>query len=248
MIDLSIVIPSIRFECWPELLENIAKCCTRHTYEVIFVGPQSHPCINGTSVNQNIKFVRDLGSPNRCQQIGLTLAEGKYVTWLVDDYERGPTQIDEFVDNLVDTEWNTIVIGNYDEAGVLAVQDFSIKKCYGGGHYVDPEWQIFNVAFMHREFLEHLGGFDCSFDVTCLGHTDLAARAQACGGEIVSPGLHLGAVRHVPDTNGDHGPVHFAQLGHDQPLFNNKTSRPIEPLISMDNWKNSSSVWHRRFK
>ena len=101
---------------------------------------------------------------------------------------------------------------------------------------------------MSRTYLEYLGGFDCQFDVTCIGHTELAVRAQLDGCSVINAGFKIGGLRHLPDTTGDHGPVHHAQLSHDHPLFDQKTQGSMEQRIRMDNWKNSPAVWDRRFR
>jgi hypothetical protein len=243
MVDLSIIIPSIRIEGWKALVEQIGVAAGKYTFEVIFVGPKYNPDVDEFL---NVKYVRDFGSPNRCQQIGLLLAEGKYVTWLVDDFETGPNHIDRFLDDLVDTSDDTVIIGNYNEDGVVAVKDFSIKHCYGGGWKINSEWKIFNVAFMHRSYLEKFGGFDCRYQVTCFGHTDLAARLQKVGCKVINKGLNIGGVKHIPGTSGDHGPVHHAQVSDDQPRFNRLTDEIFSARVKLDNWKEADSIWRYR--
>jgi|TARA_R110000824_G_scaffold242903_1_gene431543 hypothetical protein len=242
MIDLSIVIPTIRTEGWYNVISAIEKSCSKYSWEIIFVGPYYDSCIE---LYTNVKYVRDFGSPNRAQQIGLVLAEGKFVTCLVDDYDDGPNHIDAFLDIISETDEETVVIGNYDENGEIAVEDFSVRHCYGGGSSVDPSWVIFNVVFLHRTFLEKMGGFDCSYNVTCFGHTDLAIRCQSYGCKVINANLKIGGVIWIRDTTGDHEPIHNNQVYRDQPMFNEKTSSPIETSIGMDNWKDSPPVWER---
>ena len=240
--DLSIIIPTIRTHSWEPILEAIEKSCHPYTWEVIFIGPYYNSCVEKY---KNVKYIRDFGSPNRCQQLGLLVAEGKFVTWLVDDYDDGPNNIAKFLDIIYDTHPETIVVGNYDENGTIAVDNFSIRHCYGGGRYVDSSWVIFNVAFLHRSFLLNIGGFDCDYNVTCIGHTDLAVRCQYHGCEVINANMKIGGVVWLPDTTGDHAPVHNYQLRHDQPLFNRRTDNPIQPLIDISNWQNSAAVWER---
>jgi hypothetical protein len=240
--DLSILIPTLRTHSWEPIIDAIEKSCHPYTWEIIFVGPYYNSCIEKY---KNIKYVRDFGSPNRCQQIGLILAEGKFVTWLVDDYDDGPNNISKFLDMIYDTRPETIVVGNYDENGIIAVENFSIRHCYGGGKYVDPSWVIFNVAFLHRSFLLSIGGFDCNYNVTCIGHTDVAVRCQYHGCEVINANMKIGGVVWLPDITGDHAPVHNNQLCHDQPLFVQKTNDPIQPYVDISNWQDSPAVWNR---
>lgn len=242
--DLSIIIPSIRTDGWKALVEQISVACGRYTFEVIFVGPEYN---NDVDEFRNVKYARDFGSPNRCQQIGLLLAEGEYVTWMCDDFEDGPFNIDKFLDCLIDKDEDVVVIGNYYEADVIAVNNFSVKSCYGGGNGIHPDWQIFNVAFVKRSYLERFGGFDCKYQVTCLGHTDLAVRMQSRGCVIINDNINLGSVKHVPNVEGDHGPIHHAQIGHDQPLFYQSTQGLFPSVVHMSNWKKEEAVWQRRF-
>lgn len=243
--DLSIIIPSIRTEGWKSLVEQIAVAAGNYTFEVIFVGPKYNPDVDEFL---NVKYVRDFGSPNRCQQIGLLLAEGRFVTWLVDDFETGPFDINKFLDLIYNEGEDTVIIGNYNEAGVVAVSDFSIKHCYGGGWKVNSSWQIFNVAFVRRSYLEKFGGFDCKYQVTCFGHTDLAARLQKIGCKVINNNINIGGVKHIPGTSGDHGPVHHAQVNDDQPLFNRSTDQLFQARVKLDNWKEADSVWYYRPK
>jgi hypothetical protein len=242
--DLSIIIPSIRTANWQGLVEQIGKACGKYTFEVIFVGPEYNHDLDEF---KNVKYVRDFGSPNRCQQIGLVMSEGTYVTWLADDILEGPFDIDKFLDSIVNESENTIAVGNYNEGGNIAVGDFSIKHCYNVGSCVSPDWQIFNVAFLRRSFLEKLGGFDCKYQVTCIGHADLAARAQSFGCTIINKNINIGSFGHMPGTSGDHEPIHNTQLNYDQPLFFKSTSDYFDPEVELNNWKKEEAVWKSRY-
>jgi hypothetical protein len=104
---------------------------------------------------------------------------------------------------------------------------------------------IFNVAFLHRSFLEKIGGFDCRFNVTCIGHTDIAVRCQSHGCKVINGNMKIGGVVWLPDTTGDHGPIHNHQVYRDQPMFTEKTNSPITTVIDISNWKDSPTVWDR---
>lgn len=241
--ELSIIIPSIRTTNWLDLVNQISVAVGKYSFEVIFVGPEYNHDVDSF---RNVKYVRDFGSPNRCQQIGLMMAEGKFVTWLADDIEDGPFNIDKFLDSIVNEPEDTVAVGNYNEGGNLAVQDFSIKHCYGGGWKIQSDWQIFNVAFIRRSYLEKFGGFDCKYQVTCLGHADLAARLQKTGCKIVNKNINIASFGHMPDTSGDHGPVHVTQIFYDQPLFNESTDQIFHAHVKLDNWKKEEAVWSSR--
>lgn len=248
--QLTIGIPSIRVENWPNLLNSIEDSCEDIDFEVIFVGPKYSPIIDEYT---NVKYVRDFGSPNRCQQIALSLAQGDYVTWGSDDCMYTKGSLKESLDVLRANEEKSLgplaVTINYDENESTAVSDFSLASCYGDWPHIDPEWVIFNAAIMRRDMFEMMGGFDCSFDVTCLGHSDLAARWQHLGLGVVSHNIKLMKCSWMPGTSGDHAPIHYSQTNKDMPLFGYKYSQDKFPthIIEMDNWKLQPPVWDRRF-
>jgi len=243
--DLSIIIPTIRIESWEPLIESIADSCWRNSHEIIFVGPSYNNYIDKF---KNIKYARDFGSPNRCQQIGMTLAEGEYVTWGSDDCLYEPHAIDECL-NIARENDECIIVTNYDEGGNVAVEDFSINHCYPSCPAIADEWVIFNTAFMQRDVFESLGGFDCSFDVTCVGHADLAARCQFAGHNVIVHNIKLLQCLHMPATTGDHAPIHYAQLQKDIPNYIAKFNAPSFPIenVKSSNWKEQPPVWKRRF-
>jgi hypothetical protein len=266
---LSIIIPSIRVERWTNVINSIERGCKKYDYEIIFVGPYHNDIINKY---KNIKYIRDFGSPNRCQQIGLIMSENKYVTWGSDDCLYKEDYIDKCMDEIIEKNALYLTTG-YMECGNTAVKDFTIKSCYKSGKHVDPNWLIFNVAFIKRDIIDEFN-FDTQFEVTCIGHTDLACRVQK-----KYPGrgvLLIGDImqcEHMPGISGDHKPVHDAQTFSDEALLfakydkdpeysHEKTDswieddkevgkiihlREIEKVITWDNWKTSDRIWERRF-
>lgn len=244
--DLSIVIPSIRTYNWYELLSSIKSSCKNYSYEVIFVGPEKAE----EQLPNNVKFIRDFGSPNRCQQLGMIMSEGTVVTWGSDDCMYTPNSIDKCLKPILDDKTHQVVITNYTEAGSQAVENFNINKCYPKCKNVRDEWVIFNTAFMLGGVFDYSGGFDCSFDVTCVGHADLAARVQALGWVPEVLNINLLSCSHMPNTTGDHAPVHYAQLTKDIPNYLTKWNNDFPPQyrIDKDNWKSSETVWSRRWQ
>ena len=57
---------------------------------------------------------------------------------------------------------------------------------------------------------------------------------------------------HMPGTSGDHAPIHYAQLDHDEPLFRSRysTSEGLHnnKKLKLSDWKLYPSIWGRRFK
>lgn len=243
--DLSIIIPGIRTNNWEELIESIKLSCSLYSYEVIFIGPEYDNVLDDY---KNIKFVKDYGSPNRCQQIGMVLAEGDNVTWGSDDCMYEPKSIDKCL-HLLEKDCTDVVITNYNEGGSKAVNNFGLGVCYPSTKHIKDSWMIFNTAFMSRENFNKVGGFDCSFDVTCVGHADFAARCQKFGYNVKLCDIKLLACSHMPGVTGDHAPVHYAQLTKDIPNYRNKYSKDLFPdiVVAVDNWKLQEEIWNRRF-
>lgn len=244
--NLTIVVPSIRIEYWDDWIEAVHNSCKEHSFEIIFIGPSYNACIEKY---KNIKYVRDFGHPNRCQQIGLLLAEGEIVTFGSDDclYKEGA--IDKCLDIYYKNDIDFLTTG-YNEGGNVAVNNFSVRRCYGSGKNVNNNWVIFNSVFIGRDTIEKYS-LDTSFAVTCIGHTDLACRVQATEG-IKGAVLNENIMEcsHMPGKTGDHGPVCDSQTLVDGPNFFTKYNSDEFPelFIKWNCWKNDSiPVWKDRF-
>lgn len=66
--DLSIVLPGIRKEHWPDFYQSIFKSIGKYSFELIIVGPHK-PDDFLLKENENISWIEDYGSPVRCQNI-----------------------------------------------------------------------------------------------------------------------------------------------------------------------------------
>lgn len=241
---LSIIIPSIRTDKWPTLIESIEKACKLNSFEIIFVGPKHHDVMYE---RKNVKFVRDFGHPNRCQQIGLLLSEGEIVTWGSDDGLYMEDSIDNCL-SLIDKENLDYLSTGYKEGGNSAVSNFSIRSCYYSGPHVNQNWYIFNVGFVKRKLLE-LVNFDTTFEVTCIGHADLACRIQnlSSNGKVIKDEILV--CEHMEGSSGDHGPIFESQTYHDQDLFYRKYCGHNFNNVKWNDWKsNTETIWSRRFK
>jgi hypothetical protein len=211
---------------------------------------------------RNVKYVRDFGSPVRAHNIALLLCEGKYLTWIADDAIMLPGSIDEHLEmlkemgpdirNVIVSKYKEGQQGSTDREKVHPDDYFQIRTGPAASPYFPPNWWLFNVAFMHTELAEALGGWDCSYEATWPAHTDMAIRAQAIGANVKMSGLVRDVADHMPDTQGDHAPIHFAQGDHDLPLMNMRYNRPdwhqnVQMQINVMCWKQSPTVWKRRF-
>jgi hypothetical protein len=110
---------------------------------------------------------------------------------------------------------------------------------------VNPEWKISPLFLYRKELYEELGGLDCRFEHANLNTHDLSYRVQKMGGVIhLSPVKILG-VSWIPGQ----AVITEAHFENDIPLFNELYSSSEFPRIKIDykNWKQSPSIWKRRF-
>lgn len=236
---LTIAIPGIRPSLWPDVLNSIKLSCKKHEYEVIFIGPVGLD----RPFEDNISFLRDYASPNICQHKALLSAKGDILHVFSDDCVFEEDAIDLSLDAL---EGYDAVVTNYGEAGNEAVQNFSLNRCYPRTS-VPENFVIFNTAFMRADKYYSLGGFDCNFQTLCVAQADLAARWQYSGYNVKVENIRLSACGHMPNTTGDHGPMHWAQLLDDEPLYREKY-RSVPPLVlKLNNWETQPKVWEKRF-
>ena len=256
--EISIILPGIRPYNWSKLYDSIVKSTTRG-FELIVVGPYRPPDMLQNNI-YNFKYVKDYGSPMRASNIGALLCEGKLVTWVADDAVLLPESLDKNIDLLytMGDDTKNVVVAKYyegDDHDDKPLQPDRYFKVNGAdctrSPFLSDDWWLFNVAIMHRSFFDSLGAWDCSFEACPMGHTDLAIRAQHAGANVAMSEFPLLDCGHMPGTTGDHAPIHYAQLGHDTPRFQQRYRDPEwanKPTkIDINNWKDSPTIWKRRF-
>ena len=269
---ISVIVPTIRKYLWNNFYKNLENSL-HADFELIFVTPHKE-LTEELKDKKNIKLITDYGSANRCQQIALCNATGKYVRWASDDetfFENKLDRVLDFYEKNKSSEKDVVLFkfyeGERNGEGVLHTsgrtemsnweQYYRMKKACPWLEYafnigtVSPDYWIFNTALMNTEYLKSLGGFDTDFETTFVAHTDLGIRAQNNNSRILLFDEPVTHCTHMPGTSGDHAPIHYAQILHDEPLlksiyFDKKSKNRIK--IDLNNWKNSASVWKRRFK
>lgn len=251
--EISIIMPAIRQERWDGVYDSIKKSTMRN-FELIIVGPS--PLTPYLQDKKNVKYVKDYGSPMRASNIGAMLCEGKLIMWTSDD----GLFIEDALDNNIDVLYSmqpydvkNVVVTKYYEGQGYSGKDahgddyYKLVNAYPRTPYINPDWWIFNVAVMYREFFEELGAWDCTFQACPMGHADMAVRAQACGAKVVMSQFPMLNCDH---GEGDHKPIHNAQIYEDEPLYRKIYSSPLESRtihIDIKNWKNSDTIWKKRF-
>lgn len=247
--EVSILLPGIRNYNWVALYNSISLS-TKRSFELIAVGPYDPP--EELVAKDNFRFFRDFGHPNRCTQIAATFCDSKYLMWAADDGVFIENTLDESIDILEEKNTkNHVVVCNYSEGGNLQQEHiFKINNAYPSSPYVGENYLIFNVAVMRTEFYKEVGGIDCQFETSALGHADLAVRSQNYGAEVTLLNKPMLNCTHTPGVTGDHAPIHFAHTLHDEGLYKLIYSIPESRKrgkISFDTWKNAESIWKRRF-
>jgi len=257
--EISVILPSIRPERLIHFYDSLKKS-TRRNFELIIVSP--YPLPIELECYRNIKYVRDFGNPSRAQNIALLLCESPIVTWQADDAIMIEEAVDKHIEILLsmgDDKKNVVVAkyregktGSSDREKLHSDNYFMVSGSPASSPYLNPNYWLFNVAFMYREFVEELGGFDSRYEGTWSSQTDLAIRAQAVGAKVVMSGMPCMVCDHMPGSSGDHKPIYECQTFHDEPLLQQTYRNPYwtsnaSPSINIMNWKHSQTVWQRRF-
>ena len=249
--ELSVLMPAIRTERWLDLYKSIIQS-TKRKFELILVSPYKLP--EELERRANIKYVKDYGSPNRCFNIALSLAEGKYCTWGADDGLYQPGVLDKAADILEnDTNEKTVV----SMATVEAARHYSEEFCFINKHaeisspYIPDHYRLLALGMLKTDYFRKLGGVNCMFEAHAIAHIDLSIRAQNDDAKFVFLKDIAMRLTHMPGTSGDHAPMHYAQVEHDEDLYRSlyrdKDYKPTNHL-DLEHWKNSPHIWTRRFK
>jgi hypothetical protein len=254
--SLSIIMPAIRPDKWQGVVRSIEKAYSGK-WELIIVSPYPLP----VSMNDDtrIKYVKDHGNPVRASNIGAMLCEYELVTWTADDAVYLPNSLDEMVKDyhfMEEDEYEKVIVGKYYEG-----QDGTDKPLQPDSYFkvngslstklpnIPDDYWLFNIALMTRTFFDRLGYWDNRYEACPMAHSDMAVRAQRHGAKVKMCGTPILDCGHMPGTSGDHAPIHYAQLTHDEPLFKNiwKSTKLIAHVTNTEDWKRVSRVWDRRF-
>lgn len=240
--------PAIRTERWINVYNSI-KSSTSHSFELILIGPYALP--PELANLKNVKYIKDFGSPMRCSNIGLILAEGELFTWGSDDGIYIPGAIDQAINEFYEMPSNekNILIVKYTEGGnTFNDEYFRLNKAYPPVAHTNPDWWAINSGIFHTSYMKYMGGWDCRYETLALGHADFAIRAQRDGCITKISSSNIAHCDHMPGDSGDHAPIFHAHHEHDEPLFRDiNNNDPTRTVININNWRQAPSVWARRF-
>ena len=251
---LSICLPAIRTHLWEDFYNSILRSVGDYSWELIMVGPNAPPRL--FSDKDNVKFFKDYGSPARCGQIAVSLAEGELMMWGSDDGFFRENSISKCIELHDSLGYKDAIALRYTEGSLTGGTESS--KNYFIAHYHEPlrvvpsDYMIMCVGMMKTNYFRDLGGWDCRFEQLILNTHDLSFRLQRDGGKIVVSEVCVSDHSWNPGT-GDHIPVQNAFGANDYPLFrriyHDSETAFLERPIKIDyfNWTESPTVWKRRF-
>lgn len=250
--QLSVLCPGIRTNNWLKLYDSISESFSG-TFEIIFIGPYKLP--EELRNKGSVRYIYSLGSPIRCQQMGLLSSEGEYITWAADDGVFLPKSLDVAFSKI---ERNSVVMGKYYEGNNDGDMPMQEDKYYILSNHdatkvkwINKEYYMLNVGIVERKLLLEMGGWDAeNFQVCPMAYNDFAIRLQRKGIKFIIQNEMMFKCSHMPGHEGDHGPIHDAQIEFDQPRFRNIYWDPkcVNRInIDIDNWKKSPERWIRRF-
>jgi hypothetical protein len=251
---LSILMPGHRVHIWEQIYNSIPASVGKHSWELIFVGPNEPPPFFANK--KNFKFLKDYGSPARCGQMATTLAEGELMMWGSDDGYFHPEAIAKCVEKHDSIGYKDAVALRYSEGlptgGTESSKNYFFANYHKGVLDVVPlEYKILCIGMLKTKYFRELGGWDCRFEQLNLNTHDFSFRIQRDGGNIYVSETCVSAHTYNPGT-GDHIPVQNA-FNDDHTLFksiyHNKNSAYLDREINIDyfNWINSPKIWKRRF-
>jgi hypothetical protein len=253
---ISVILPSIR----PFLLENvynsIVGACQHLSFELIVISPYNLP--DSFSAAYNVKLIKDYGQPSRCAQLGLLYAEGKRVTLLSDDCTvlgNAYVGIEEQF-NRIDANEDRKFIGlKYSEGQSMQDPGYWKAKSHPALQLdgLRDDMPVSSMIYMSKQGLLDIGGWDCSiFECINWGGHDLTARMLNAGYKFELTPQSFCHTAWGPGIDGlynDHRPLWESdQLGAGNLKKLWEKPNPTRIECPLDNWKQATYIWGRRFK
>ena len=208
---------------------------------------------------EKVKHIQSWRSPNACQQQGLMLATGEYITFASDDGVFLPGALDKAINALdfatAEDGGEFVIVGKYLE-GDTPNPDMGHDDYYKFRYHkayrlkgVPQNDLIFNCGVIRNSFIRQLGGWDSElFECTTCAHADLGIRAKKAGARMILMPDVMFQCSHQPGNSGDHRPVNQA-MKRDIKNFQKIYKKPNDRInIEFNNWQNTPEVWEERFK
>lgn len=271
MVDLSVIVPTVRPGKWKDIYDTIEPSVHPYSYEVIFVGPY----VNEIPSLPNVRTIVDFGCPSRCVQIAALTAAGRYITWGSDDGLYQPLALGEciFLLDGYECPLGSPKTNDYDEVIVRYVEGFNndpslFEDGEKNPHYRGPHPEL-KLGYWHAHFHDDLrlpgiekatrvaplgmlstlaficiGGFDCRMQHINMSCIDLSLRIQKAGKILVSPNFVMKC-----DFDPNNHKVWDVMKDNDGPLFKSMyQDNTRKTNINYHNWMEQSPVWERRWE
>lgn len=273
---LSIICPAIRSEKWNAVYKSIEDSFS-DSWELVLITERELP--SELKFKNNIKVIFSERAPMQKQQQGLSHCEGEYITVISDDSLFLPHTLDRtFKETIKDNlDYKTIIVLKYLEGEEHLFPEWYLIQVnenmrfktnhdfmksdmyyYSDSHdssnmvgipYHSP---ILSCAIISRKLLFEVGGWNADlFESQAMGNILLSARLMWYGCKYIIQDFVVSTCGYMTQDTGDHGPLHYAQTDHDQPILNNlfkDNSQKNHIIIPMDNWKLTEPVWYRKKK
>lgn len=254
MIDIAIIVPSIREQNLTRLYNSILKSINKYSFKLIICSPTDAtkyiPCV----------YMQSFASPNKCVQQAIhELADGcNLIKWSTDDAVYFENTLDEMITDMYNTK-NCFGICKYTEEGppgwpsgkddvyYYAKTHGDMKNLIG----IKDNYVIAPVGMYYRKDFIELGGLECCYEHINLSTHDLCFRSQEYG---LKPIFSRSIIMHCDSDNqkSEHYPLDIAHRNNDYPIFYNKykNQNPLNEnnlKIDIENYKSYEDKW-RRFK
>ena len=260
---LTILVPGIRTANWLRLYNSMFKACKKHDWEMVFISPYDLP--DELKGKDNIQHIYSWATPIICQQQGLLVAKGEWINWAADDgvfledsQDVAFSLIKEISGRSGELNYKVVVMGKYLEGdgdtAHMKGNDYYILGNHDASRLneIPKHYYMLNVGLVSKKLLLKVGGWDVYFEVCPMAYNDLAVRLQNYGVTWIVQNELMFTCSHTPGLQGDHGPIHNAQVGHDQPLFtkiyNPRSPSPVKRInVQLDKYLSMPKRWERRF-
>jgi len=252
--DLSVIIPSIRVQNLEKIYFMLENACAPYSWELIIVSPEEQKEV--LKSKDNVKWIRDLGCPSRCVQMGSALSEAKFMAWMADDCTFvTPQSLAQCID-LLETQQdiNNAVCLRYFE-GETGFGEFPIE--YWNAKYhgdqkdlvgIKDNFKLAPLAIYFTKYFREIGGLDCRYEHINMCTHDLAFRLQNSGGKILMSPQTV-ARFYWSWITADAKPVQRAYFENDLKYFQTMWNQDQSSRININywNWIEVPQKWVRRF-
>lgn len=251
---LSIFMPAIRQNNWDKMYDSISLSCKKHSWELVLCSPFN--LTNYLKTKENVKLVKDFGSPSRCAMLSAWESTGRLLFHCVDDAIFLEDAIDKAIEFYNEKcSYNDSINMKYREG-----------QNYSGNSMPEAYWtawfhgdlrlpgipQHYKISLHHlldRNRFFELGGYSCQYEYQNHNLHQFIFQLQYNGGKVFDSPVDVSSCDH---SQKDHRVIEEAHEQHDRPLFIKTFSDPkaLEnlPLPDLNECLDQPPIWTRRFK